>query len=124
VVLQRHPGRRISIDHGPVLAQPVPALHGPAYPLLAGHLQEAPLDEQGDLPVHGHLRHVGQAGAQPCGAELPPARQGVDDPQADRVQEQVNGVHGPNYFIADTIIKIETKGQEEPCETSPGGSCP
>jgi hypothetical protein len=92
VLLRRHRGSRVGVDHGTVLARPAPAFCGPVHPLFPGHLQEASLGEQGDLAVHGHLGYVWHAGAQLRGGEFPDAGQGVHDAQPDGVQEQVGGV--------------------------------
>jgi hypothetical protein len=72
------------------------------------HLKEAALGQQGHLPVHGHLAHLGHAGAQLRGRQRPPGRQGVHDAQPHRMQQQLDGVHDSTISHAIPLSKMKS----------------
>ena len=71
----------------------VGALHGAAHPPLRDHGEDPGVHQPGHVAVQAGRWHIRQFGGQGAGGQGPVAEEGLHNPQADGVEQEIRACH-------------------------------
>ena len=108
MIVEGHVRDGLRVELSTFAIKSVVALDRAADDLLIDDDEDGRFCEQRDVPVDGGLRDVGQASAHFGGRPRSVARKGIDDPDPDRVQEQLEDVHGSSAGLIRSFSYVRT----------------